>query len=57
MVGIAFGRFGDYWRLDMDLERNIGGRELIEAGRPAYHGGPVATSCATRPQAKDWLSL
>jgi hypothetical protein len=55
MVGIAFGRFDDYWWLDMDLERHIGGRELIEAGMPAYHGGPLATSCATRPRAKDWL--
>jgi hypothetical protein len=55
MVGIAFGIFGVYWWLDMDLERDIGGRELIVAGRPAYHGGPLATSCATRPRAKDWL--
>jgi hypothetical protein len=33
MVGIAFWKLMDYWRLDMDLERDIGGRETCGLSR------------------------
>jgi hypothetical protein len=33
MVGIALWEFMNYWRLDMDLERDIGGRETCGLSR------------------------
>ena len=51
MVGIAFWKFMDYWRLDMDLERDIGGRETCGLSRQTgiarwFFGGELCDPAA-----------